>query len=179
MIADWAKSVTDFWFALGYERWFSQDPALDFQIQQNCEGLWAQKRSLPATSGLTDAHTALGAAILFDQFPRNMFRGRPEQFATDELALQIAKAAVACGVDKHLSRGERAFLYLPFEHSECLADQKQSLMLFTALGDSRYIRFAQLHHDVIARFGRFPHRNAVLGRAERPDELAAGEVTPW
>ena len=128
---------------------------------------------------LDDPLTALAAVILFDQFPRNMFRGDAEQFATDHLALAIARAAVDRGFDDQLQSKERGFLYMPFEHSESLADQKRSLQLFTALGDDYLLGFAKKHHDVIERFGRFPHRNAILGRAPRPAEVAAGDVTPW
>ena len=141
--------------------------------------LWSQKRQLPVSAFLDDPLTALAAVILFDQFPRNMFRGDAEQFATDHLALAIARAAVDSGLDDKLQSKERGFLYMPFEHSESLADQKRSLQLFTALGDDYLLGFAKKHHDVIERFGRFPHRNAILGRAPRPAEVAAGDVTPW
>src|SRR5690349_15241700 len=98
--------------------------------------MWSEKRELPASNFLGDPLTALAAVVLFDQFPRNMFRGHAEQFATDPLALEIARSAVDRGFDDALqSQDERAFLYMPFEHSERLADQKRSVQLFTALGD--------------------------------------------
>ncbi|HEY1146404.1 MAG TPA: DUF924 family protein, partial [Allosphingosinicella sp.] len=100
-------------------------------------------------------------------------------FATDPLALAIAKGAIEKGLDEQLPSDRRAFLYMPFQHSELLDDQERSLLLFTALGDTHMLRYARLHHDVIARFGRFPHRNRMLGRAPRPDEIAAGVVVPW
>jgi uncharacterized protein (DUF924 family) len=112
--------------------------------------------------------------ILFDQLPRNMFRDHAESFSTDHLALAIAKAALERGYDEDLPALQRAFLYMPFEHSEKLEDQQRSLLLFTALGDEEMLRYARLHHDLIARFGRFPHRNAMLGRQPRPDEQDAG-----
>ena len=99
--------------------------------------------------------------LLFDQFPRNMFRGDAEQFSTDPLALAIAKGAVESDLDEQLPERERKFLYMPFEHSEDIDDQKRSLLLFTSLGDDRMLDFAKKHHDVIARFGRFPHRNRI------------------
>jgi uncharacterized protein (DUF924 family) len=108
-----------------------------------------------------------------------MFRGDAEQFATDPLALAIAKHAVDKGFDDELEPRERAFLYMPFEHSEHMADQDRAMLLFTALGDDKMLHFAKLHRSIIARFGRFPHRNAMLGRAPRPDEIAAGDVVPW
>jgi uncharacterized protein (DUF924 family) len=177
--SDWRGDVLRFWFGLGFDRWFKADPALDHQIRQSFLHLWAEKRQLPAESFLADPLTSLAAVLLFDQFPRNMFRDHADQFATDHLALALAKGAVERGFDEQLKTDERAFLYLPFEHSEKLDDQKQSLLLFSGLGDDRYLPFAQKHHDVIERFGRFPHRNAILGRAPRPEELAAGDVVPW
>jgi uncharacterized protein (DUF924 family) len=177
--ADWRADVLKFWFGIGYDEWFGSDPALDDRIKQRFLKLWAEKRQLPPDMFLTDPLTALAGVILFDQFPRNMFRGNAEQFATDPLALAIASGAVDRGFDEQLAPDERAFLYLPFEHSENMADQNRSMLLFTALADPRYLKYARLHHDIIERFGRFPHRNAILGRPPRPEELAAGEVVPW
>ena len=108
-----------------------------------------------------------------------MFRGHADQFATDHLALGITRAAIDKGFDEELDINERAFLYMPFQHSENLADQDRGLLQFSQLGDDRFVTAARKHRDVIARFGRFPHRNAMLGRAPRPDEIAAGDVFPW
>ena len=179
MSADWRSDLLKFWFGLTYDDWWKTNPDLDHRIRQQFLRLWAMKRELPVESFLTDPLTALAAVILFDQFPRNMFRSHADQFATDHLALAIATAAVDKGFDEQLETDERAFLYMPFQHSENLADQKRALLLFTELGDGRYLPFAQKHHDVIERFGRFPHRNAILGRAPRPEEVAAGDVFPW
>ena len=176
---DWRRDVLTYWFGLDPESWWRSDPSVDDAIRERFEQLWSQKRQLPVSAFLDDPLTALAAVILFDQFPRNMFRGDAEQFATDHLALAIARAAVDSGLDDQLQSKERGFLYMPFEHSESLADQKRSLQLFTALGDDYLLGFAKKHHDVIERFGRFPHRNAILGRAPRPAEVAAGDVTPW
>jgi uncharacterized protein (DUF924 family) len=176
---DWRADVLRFWFGLDDEQWWRSGEALDRRIKRSFVNLWARKRELPAESFLTDPLTAPAAVILFDQFPRNMFRGDAQQFATDPLALAIAKEAVDKGLDKELEPRERAFLYMPFEHSERMADQDRAMLLFTALGDEKMLHFAKLHRDVIARFGRFPHRNAILGRAPRPDEIAAGDVVPW
>ncbi len=176
---DWRSDVLKFWFGLDYSQWWNGSAELDHRIRQNFLKLWAEKRQLPAESFLADPLTALAAVILFDQFPRNMFRGTAEQFATDHLALAIAKVAVDKGFDEELPPAERGFLYMPFEHSEQLEDQNRSVLLFTALGDEKMLHFAKLHHDVIQRFGRFPHRNAMLGRQPRSDEIAAGEVVPW
>jgi uncharacterized protein (DUF924 family) len=141
--------------------------------------LWAEQRQLPAESFLDAPDDALAAVILFDQFPRNMFRGHADQFSTDPLALAIARSAVDLALDTPLEPQERGFLYMPFQHSEALEDQKRSVLLFTRLGDDNQLRYAKLHHDVIERFGRFPHRNRMLGREPRPDEIEAGDVVPW
>lgn len=179
MTTDWRSEVLTFWFGLKPEQWWKADPDLDHAIKQKFLKLWAQKRQLPADTFLDDALTALAAVILFDQFPRNMFRGHADQFATDHIALAIAKAAIGRELDDELQPQERGFLYMPFQHSEDLDDQRRSVQLFTKLGDDYQLGFAKKHHDVIERFGRFPHRNAMLGRAPRPDEVAAGDVFPW
>ncbi|MFP5330722.1 MAG: DUF924 family protein, partial [Alphaproteobacteria bacterium] len=128
---------------------------------------------------LADIRGRLALILLTDQFPRNMFRGHADQFSTDPLALAIAKGAVDRGLDEQLEPVERGFLYMPFQHSEKLDDQKRSLRLFARLGNDEQSKYAKLHHDIIERFGRFPHRNAILGRAPRPEEVAAGDVVPW
>ena len=179
MAGDWRDDVLDFWFALDPKSWWRGPPELDEQISERFLELWKEKRQLPAQTFLSDARTAIAAVILFDQFPRNMFRGHADQFSTDPLALAIAKGAVERGLDEKLEPKERGFLYLPFEHSEDMDDQRRAMLLFTALGDPDMLHFAKLHRDIIERFGRFPHRNAILGRQPRPDEIAAGEVVPW
>ena len=176
---DWRADVLKFWFGLDPKQWWKADPALDLRIKQGFLKLWFEKRQLPVEAFLTDPLTALAGVILFDQFPRNMFRGDAEQFATDDLALGIARGAVDKGFDEELERREGGFLYMPFQHSENPADQNRSLLLFTDLGDDYQLGYAKKHHDVIERFGRFPHRNKILGRAPRPEEIAAGDVFPW
>ncbi|MFL6829383.1 MAG: DUF924 family protein [Sphingomicrobium sp.] len=179
MNADWRSDVLKFWFGLDRGQWWKSDPILDHRIKQRFLKLWAEKRQLPVDRFLDDPLTALAGVILFDQFPRNMFRGSAEQFATDQIALAIAGSAVDRGFDEQLAKDERAFLYMPFQHSENLDDQNRAILLFTAIGDDEQIQYAKKHRDVIARFGRFPHRNAMLGRAPRPAEVAAGDVSPW
>jgi uncharacterized protein (DUF924 family) len=178
-VDDWRADILKFWFGLDRQQWWKADPALDHQIKQRFLKLWAEKRELPVECFLGDPLTTLAAVILFDQLPRNMFRGDAQQFATDHLALAIAREAVDRGLDEELQPWERGFLYMPFQHSENLDDQNRSLLLFTRLGDDYQLGYAKKHHDVIARFGRFPHRNAILGRAPRPAEIAAGDVFPW
>ena len=179
MSADWRADVLKFWFGLKPEQWWNGGAELDHRIRQNFLKLWAEKRQLPVDSFLSDPLTALAAVILFDQFPRNMFRGNAEQFATDHLALAIAKEAVTKGLDEELQKDERKFLYMPFTHSEDVDDQNRGILLFTEISDDEQIRYAKKHRDIIERFGRFPHRNAILGRAPRPEEIAAGDVFPW
>lgn len=176
---DWRSNVLKFWFGLDPKSWWRGPPELDEQVRDRFLELWDEKRQLPPEDFLGDPLTALAGVILFDQFPRNMFRGHADQFSTDPLALAIATGAVDGGLDEKLEPTERALLYMPFQHSEQIDDQRRSLLLFTKLGDPEQLRYAKLHHDIIARFGRFPHRNAMLGRQPRPDEIAAGDVVPW
>jgi len=178
-VTDWRAEVLRFWFGLTYDEWWKGSAELDHGIRQRFLKLWTKQRQLPAEAFLDDPLTALAAVILFDQFPRNMFRGHADQFSTDHLALAIARGSLEKGFDEQLQPQERGFLYMPFQHSEDRDDQRRSLLLFTALGDPVQRDFARKHHDVIARFGRFPHRNAMLGRAPRPEETAAGDVFPW
>jgi uncharacterized protein (DUF924 family) len=176
---DRVEDVIGFWFALKPEQWWRADAELDAEVKERFEPLWEEARQWPVDTFLGSAQEALAAVILFDQFPRNMFRGHADSFATDHLALAIAKAATERGYDDVLPDAQRGFLYMPFQHSEDLDDQLRSVGLFTGLGDLDQLRYARLHHDVIERFGRFPHRNAMLGRKPRPDEIAAGDVVPW
>jgi uncharacterized protein (DUF924 family) len=178
-VNDWRSEILKYWFGLGPERWWRAGPELDQEIRRKFLKLWAEKRELPVAAFLDHPLTALAGVILFDQFPRNIFRGQAEQFATDHIALAIARAAVDRKFDGELELQERCFLYMPFQHSETIADQRRGLMLFTALGDKYLLGYAKKHYDLIERFGRFPHRNAILGRAPRADEFAAGNVVPW
>ena len=179
MSGDWRSDVLKFWFGLKPEQWWSGEPELDLRIRQNFLKLWYEKRQLPLDAFLTDPLTALAGVILFDQFPRNMFRGHADAYSTDPIALGIAKEAVARGLDGELAHDERKFLYMPFLHSENLGDQDEAMLLFTKISDDEQIKYSKHHRDIIKKFGRFPHRNAVLGRASRPDEIAAGADKPW
>lgn len=178
-MSDWRSDVLKFWFGLTHDDWWKGGPEIDHRVKEQFLKLWAAKRQLPVDDFLADPLSALTGVILFDQFPRNMFRGDAEQFATDHLALAIARGALDKGFDAQLDRQERGFLYMPFQHSENLVDQNRGVLLFTGLGDEEQLGYAKKHRDVIERFGRFPHRNAILGRAPRPDEIAAGKVVPW
>ena len=178
-MSGWADEVRSFWFAQPPARWFKRDAAFDADIRERFMDLWEEQRGSTVDAFLASPTQALGAIILFDQFPRNMFRDDARSFATDHLALAIAGQALDRGYDANMSKDERTFLQMPFEHSEVLDDQERAVALFVALGDPELIDFARKHHAIIERFGRFPHRNAVLGRTPRPDEIAAGDVQPF
>ncbi|MEO7826806.1 MAG: DUF924 family protein [Allosphingosinicella sp.] len=175
----WRDEVLDYWFGLSQEQWWTADPALDAAIRQRFLPLWEKQRENVPEAFLGSARDAIAATILFDQFPRNIFRGHADQFSTDPLALAVARGAVDRGLDEAMSPAERGFLYLPFQHSENMDDQRRSMALFTALGDDYQLGFARKHYAVVERFGRFPHRNAILGRPPRPAEVEAGDVVPW
>jgi len=176
---DWRADVLKFWFGLKPEQWWNGGDRLDHRIKQDFLKLWFEKRQLPVEAFLTDPLTSLAGVILFDQFPRNMFRGHADAYSTDHIALAIAKEAIALGFDKELAPEERKFLYMPFQHSENLDDQNRAVLLFTELGDQHQLGYAKHHREIIETYGRFPHRNAILGRASRPDEIASGADKPW
>jgi uncharacterized protein (DUF924 family) len=173
------REILDFWFSQTKQDWWRGSAEFDEAVRERFAIEWARQSRRQVDDFLADAETALAAVILFDQFPRNMFRGHADQFATDHLALAVAKGAVERGYDDGMEPVRRGFLYMPFQHSEHLPDQIQSLLLFTALGDPEQLSYARKHHEVIERFGRFPHRNPVLGRKPTAMEQAAGEVVPW
>jgi uncharacterized protein (DUF924 family) len=169
---DWVDDVLSFWFdELGRKAWFVKDAAVDAKIRDRFLPLIEQLAAQPVDAAVTSAGRALATVIVLDQFTRNVFRGSARAFATDALALGIAKAAIERGLDQRLPADRRVFLYLPFEHSEDLADQERSVGLTAALGNEEYARYAVLHRDVIKRFGRFPHRNAMLGRTPTLEEI--------
>lgn len=188
-----AQEVLDFWFGLptdpGYRQprapWFRKDAAFDEQITTRFGALIEQALAGGVDHWVAvplDPPAALARVIVLDQFTRNAFRGSARAFAGDAMALQTARALVAAGLDRSLTGVQRQFVYLPFEHAEDLAHQRTSLQLFEQLGRDEpalagLLEWAQRHHDVVARFGRFPHRNAALGRAST-DEEAAFLATP-
>ena len=177
----WAGEVLAFWFdELSPDDWWGHSADLDAGIARRFGALWESEREREAADFLASAAEALAAVILFDQFPRNLFRGTARAFATDPLALAVARRAIERGFDEGMSEAQRQFLYMPFMHSEELADQERSVALFEALGDLEALAFAREHHDIVARFGRFPHRNAALGRATLPQEKeAAARGEDW
>ena len=170
----WAAELLHFWFhKLGSRVWFAPDPQVDGELRRRFGRELTRLAARPAHEFLTDPATALAAVLLFDQLPRNIHRNSPRAFACDPLARAIAKGALDRGWDRSLSLPQRQFLAMPLMHSEDIADQRRSLAVFTALGQ-RYGRpFAVSHYRMIARFGRFPHRNEVLGRRSTAAERRA------
>jgi uncharacterized protein (DUF924 family) len=166
--------VIQFWTdEVGEKRWFDPDAALDSEIARRFGETYALARDGKVPDWENSAGGALALLILLDQFPRNMFRGKAEAFATDAQARVIADRAIARGFDLKVPRNLRPFFYLPFMHSERLADQNRCVtMVAERLGkDSSNYPYALAHRDVIAKFGRFPGRNVALGRQSTPEEL--------
>jgi len=177
--------VLEFWFGApgsaehGSLRkcWFEKDPAFDAEIRRRFLALVDEAAAGRLDDWADRPEGLLALIVLLDQFPRNLFRDAPRAFATDAQALALAQQALAQGVDAQLMPVARAFIYLPFEHSEDLAMQDRAVALFSALAQhgaafASYLDYAERHRDVIRRFGRFPHRNAILGRASTPEEIA-------
>lgn len=170
----WVRDVLTFWFdELGRKSWFAKDDAIDEAIKTRFAPLIDEINVRPVEEAISSPQHALASVIVLDQFTRNVYRGTPRAFAYDELARGIARLAIAVGVDVRIFPLEhRVFLYLPFEHSEALPDQLRSVELISTVEDEEFTRYAEAHRDVIARFGRFPHRNAILGRSSTPEEIA-------
>lgn len=168
------SDILTFWFDhIGPDRWYGGDqPTLDQEIRQRFATLWEAERGSPIDRFLTDAGSAIAAIILFDQFPRNMFRNTARAFASDDLALSIAREAVHLGFDVQMTEAQRQFAYMPFMHRELIADQDWATKLFATLAEQEPLDFARQHRTVIERFGRFPTRNEALGRTSTPDEIA-------
>lgn len=165
-----ASDVLSFWFGQDRKRWFEKNPALDEEIRVRFSGLYEKALLGNAQAWKKDPHSCLARVILFDQFPRNMFRGTARAFATDALAREAVDVILEAGWDKAMTPDERMFAYLPLEHSESLPDQIRCCELMAPLGEE-LLRYAIQHREIIARFGRFPHRNAALGRPSTPEEL--------
>jgi uncharacterized protein (DUF924 family) len=175
--------VLDFWFGgegeEGYgefrEAWFTKDPEFDREIRDRFEPVYEEAASGKLEDWKSDLHSCLALIVVLDQFPRNMFRGDPRMYATDELARAAARHAVDHAYDRELSPAQRLFVYLPFEHSENLEDQRRSVELFRGLsvemGSEDLLGYAVRHMEIVERFGRFPHRNEILGRATTPEEV--------
>ncbi|MBM3543596.1 MAG: DUF924 domain-containing protein [Alphaproteobacteria bacterium] len=173
MISETIDDVVRFWFEeLTPKNWFRRDTIVDAAIKVRFGEIYEQLKEGVPDDWLSSPEGFLAAIIVLDQFPRNMFRDDARAFATDEEALTLAKRAIAQGLDERLAPKERAFLYMPFQHAEDAKDQARSAGLFTALGNPYNLDFALRHQAVIDRFGRFPHRNQVLGRSSTTEEMA-------
>lgn len=166
-----AGEVVAFWVEAGPEAWFRRDADFDERIRSRYRALHEEAARGELAGWDEDPQSALALLLLLDQFPRNMFRGEPRAYATDALALGVAERAVARGFDRAYEADLRTFFYLPWMHSEELAHQERCLAESAALGGET-LKAAIVHRDLIARFGRFPHRNAIFNRASTPEEEA-------
>lgn len=166
----WVDDVLKFWFEETEPKaWFTKSDAFDEEVRRRFESLHeslVQGRIAVPRS----ARGYLAAIVVLDQFSRNLFRGSPQAFAADPKALNFAKEAIQLGFDKEVTARERAFFYMPLMHSEALEDQDACVALFTELGNAESLKYAIEHRDIIARFGRFPHRNAILQREPTKEE---------
>ena len=175
-----AQAVLDFWFGdttVDRPEWFRKDPGFDDRIRQRFGALIERALTGDLDRWADAPYSALARIVLLDQFTRNVFRDTPRAFAGDAQALAAARQMVAQGFDRELPPLQRGFVYLPFEHAESAEAQAESLRLFGALAAevpalADKLLWAEKHAQVIARFGRYPHRNAVLGRVSTPDEVA-------
>ncbi|MCJ8518012.1 uncharacterized protein (DUF924 family) [Pseudorhizobium tarimense] len=166
------QEILDFWFGrLSRKQWFEKSDEVDAEIDRR----FRETHLALARGGVEEWRETpdgrLAAIIVLDQFPRNIYRGTPLAFATDWMALREARLAIEAGADEGVAVDHRAFIYLPYEHSEDLRDQQRCVELFKRLGDSEYLDYAERHLAVIQEFGRFPHRNALLGRQSTDAEL--------
>lgn len=166
------KSVVEFWRTAGYEAWFSKSDDFDRQIRERFGELHAAAANGELDNWRKEPESALALIILLDQFSRNLYRDDARAFAQDEKACEIADAAIESGFPEKVDPELRSFFYMPFMHSEKIADQRRSISLQHALGGRDSLKYAIIHHDIIHRFGRFPHRNKVFGRYTTPAEQA-------
>jgi uncharacterized protein (DUF924 family) len=163
--------IVGFWREVGPKRWFEKDVELDAEIRRRFLRRHEEAAAGELAAWEKSADGALALLILLDQFPRNMFRGAKRAFATDPMARAVASRAILSGLDSAFT-DMRTFFYLPFEHSEDLTDQEKAIAFYRANNDADGLKWAEMHADIIRRFGRFPHRNAVLGRTTTPEEQA-------
>ncbi|MGB1008149.1 MAG: DUF924 family protein [Thiolinea sp.] len=167
------SDILDFWYNKPMsEHWFNSTPDIDNEIRTRFADLWQQAKEGQLSDWQNSAEGCLALCIVLDQFPLNMFRGDAKSFATEQQAVGVTKHAVSQGFDQQLSPERLSFLYMPLMHSEHMADQNESVRLFTAAGLENNANFADHHRKIVERFGRFPHRNEVLGRDSSTEELA-------
>ena len=167
-----AQEIIDFWFSDEVRKlWFNSTPQFDASLRERFLPLWQQASRGELDQWQQSAVGCLALVIILDQFPLNMFRAQAQSFATEAQSRGVAQVAIDQGFDQDLDIGQRAFLYMPFMHSETLADQQRALELFDQPGLEDSLRFARHHHDIIEKFGRFPHRNEALGRQNNAAEI--------
>lgn len=168
-----AQTLIDFWFSPRVAKlWFNSTPAFDDELRERFADTYQAGYHGELDDWEATALGALALVILFDQIPLNIFRKQPQSFATEARAREVAARAIARGFDAELDDPQKAFLYMPYMHSEKLADQDTSVDLFTRAGLKNNLRFAQHHREIVRRFGRFPHRNEILGRESTAEEVA-------
>ena len=168
-----AQTLIDFWFSPRVAKlWFNSTPAFDDELRERFADTYQAGYHGELDDWEATALGALALVILFDQIPLNIFRKQPQSFATEARAREVAVRAIARGFDAELDDPQKAFLYMPYMHSEKLADQDTSVDLFTRAGLKNNLRFAQHHREIVRRFGRFPHRNEILGRQSTAEEVA-------
>lgn len=173
MQPDWKERVVEFWFSeLTPDQWFKTSQEVDDTIRNRFEPTLLEFVEKQPDEVRMEPDAALAGIILCDQFPRNIYRSTSRAFAYDPLALELCHHAVSRGFDRELETKKKQFLYMPLMHSEALGDQDRAVELFTALGNENARKYAVEHRDIIARFGRFPHRNRVLDRENTSEELA-------
>ena len=166
------SGILAFWREAGRERWYKRSDAFDAEVGRRFLPLWKRATAGELASWEESDEGALALVIALDQFPRNMFRGTPEAFASDALARDVARRAIDRGVDRRIDPILLEFIYLPFMHSEHLPDQLHCVALFQNTDNAENLKYAREHADIIRRFGRFPHRNCVLGRPTTEEEQA-------
>ena len=164
--------ILAFWLAAGHDRWYKRDDTLDAEVRRRYFDLWQKAAAGELAAWEESDDGALALTIVLDQFPRNMFRDDPRAYSSDTLAREVAGKAIDRGAAARIEPDLRAFLYMPFMHSEQLADQLRCVELFRKAGNTENLEYAEQHADIIRRFGRFPHRNSVLGRTTTSDEQA-------
>jgi len=168
-----AQRVLSFWFeTLGAKQWFAKDARLDRQIGEHFAALHEAARANELWAWRESPQGRLAEILLLDQFSRNLYRDRPQAFAQDPQALALAQVAVAQGAGRHLESVQRAFLYMPYMHSEALAIHDEALRLFAQPGLEENLKHERRHHEILVRFGRYPHRNTILGRSSTLEEQA-------
>lgn len=166
------NEIIDFWFSDEVKPlWFKSTPEFDQQLREKYESLWQQGVDGELETWTTSPEGCLALVILFDQFPLNIFRNQAQGYSTEQLARNVADLAIVQGFDQQLTDQQKSFLYLPFMHSENLDDQARAVELFDKAGLGENLRFAHHHYAIVEKYGRFPHRNEVLGRQSTQAEI--------